>query len=55
MATPPPPQPPQRDHEPTAGATAAGEERCGPLLAERFVKDDGRSLIRYRRIDADDE
>jgi hypothetical protein len=27
-------------------------ERYGPLLVERFVKDDGRKLVRFSRVEA---
>jgi hypothetical protein len=31
------------------------DSRSGPLLIERHRKDDGRSLILYREVNAEDE
>jgi hypothetical protein len=44
----PAPPPSQAD---AAGAREGEEERYGPLVLTRIVKEDGRSLIRFDRAD----
>lgn len=34
-----------------AGRAGEGEERVGPLLLRRCLKDDGRALLLYRHAD----
>jgi hypothetical protein len=46
-SSPPPP-------EPRSEAGDRNEERYGPLRIRRLVKDDGRSLILYRRAGGGD-
>jgi hypothetical protein len=43
MATPPQEQPPPQERE---------QERYGPLVVIRMVKEDGRALIRFERAPA---
>lgn len=40
--------------DPGEAAEAREEERFGPLLLHRHVKDDGRTLILYARADEPD-
>jgi hypothetical protein len=44
--TPTPTGPPMQPTEPDEGAPAVEED--GPLEIERYVKDDGRSLLLYK-------
>ncbi|MGA2006450.1 MAG: hypothetical protein ABSH27_02685 [Solirubrobacteraceae bacterium] len=44
----PAPPPSQAD---AAGAREGEEEHYGPLVLTRIVKEDGRSLIRFDRVD----
>lgn len=37
------------------GEPGGGEERYGPLMLSRFLKDDGRALLLYRRAGDQDE
>jgi len=52
-----PHDPPPADEPPTEARPVGEPERFGPLLVRRFVKGDGRALIRYDRVatDADAE
>jgi hypothetical protein len=42
------PPPPRRTDPPPPSPGDGDEERFGPLLLRRMVKDDGRALILYR-------
>jgi hypothetical protein len=45
------PSAPQGPPEPAPPSAPPPAEHFGPLLLERIVKDDGRALIRYTRVD----
>jgi hypothetical protein len=45
------PSTPQGPPEPAPPSAPPPAEHFGPLLLERIVKDDGRALIRYTRVD----